>query len=71
MKAKGRERFGWAVDREAAHVVSAHAEQGRSLLWNGVVLFDDFGEILPNGRSISAPRPRIPWPRCDGQPERP
>jgi hypothetical protein len=36
-----------APDREAAHVVSAHSEQGWSLLCNGVVLFEDNGEILP------------------------
>jgi hypothetical protein len=38
-----------AVDRDAAHVVSSHPEQGWSLLCNGVVVFEDFGEILPNG----------------------
>jgi hypothetical protein len=38
-----------AADRDAAHVVSAHPEQGWSLLCNGVVMFDDFGEILPDG----------------------
>jgi hypothetical protein len=38
-----------AADRDAAHVVSAHPEQGWSLLCNGVVVFEDFGEILPNG----------------------
>jgi hypothetical protein len=38
-----------ALDRDAAHVVSAHPEQGWSLLCNGVVVFDDFGEILPDG----------------------
>ena len=38
-----------AADRDAAHVVSGHPEQGWSLLCNGVVVFDDFGEILPNG----------------------
>jgi hypothetical protein len=38
-----------AFDRDAAHVVSAHPEQGWSLLCNGVVVFDDFGEILPDG----------------------
>jgi len=38
-----------AVDRDAAHVVSAHPEQGWSLLCNGVVVFDDLGELLPNG----------------------
>lgn len=38
-----------AADRDAAHVVSSHPEQGWSLLCNGVVVFDDFGEILPDG----------------------
>ena len=38
-----------AVDRDAAHVLSAHPEQGWSLLCNGVVVFEDFGEILPDG----------------------
>ncbi|MDQ0790237.1 MULTISPECIES: DUF5999 family protein [Streptomyces] len=44
-----------ATDREAATVVSAHPDQGWSLLCNGVVLFDDTGEILPDGK-IVAPR---------------
>ena len=39
-----------AADRDAAHVVSAHPEQGWSLLCNGVVLFEDFGELLPDGQ---------------------
>ena len=34
-----------ALDRTAARVVACHAEQGWSLLCNGVVFFDD-GEIL-------------------------
>jgi hypothetical protein len=38
-----------AFDRDAAHVISAHPEQGWSLLCNGVVVFEDFGEILPDG----------------------
>jgi hypothetical protein len=38
-----------ALDRDAAHVLSAHPEQGWSLLCNGVVVFEDFGEILPDG----------------------
>ena len=42
------------VDRDAAHVVSAHPEQGWSLLCNGVVVFEDFGEILPNGSCIGS-----------------
>jgi hypothetical protein len=34
----------------AAHVRAAHPEQGWSLLCNGVVLFDDLGMLLPDGR---------------------
>jgi Family of unknown function (DUF5999) len=43
-------------DRDAAHVVAAHPEQGWSLLCNGVVVFEDFGELLPNGECIGARR---------------
>ena len=43
-------------DRDAAHVISAHPEQGWSLLCNGIVLFEDFGELLPNGQSFAARR---------------
>ncbi len=46
-----------APDREAAHVVAAHPEQGWSLLCNGVIVFDDTGELLPDGRSIAPARP--------------
>src|SRR3954453_9590861 len=38
-----------AIDRDAAHVLAAHPEQGWSLLCNGVGVFEDFGEILPDG----------------------
>jgi hypothetical protein len=44
-----------AVDRDAARVISSHPEQGWSLLCNGVVLFEDTGELLPDGRVV-APR---------------
>ena len=44
-------------DREAARVVAAHPEQGWSLLCNGVVLFDDTGELLPGGEVIDPHRP--------------
>jgi Family of unknown function (DUF5999) len=44
-----------ATDRAAARIVAAHPEQGWSLLCNGVVLFDDGGVLLPDGRSISPP----------------
>jgi hypothetical protein len=36
-----------ASDRDAAHVVAAHPEQGWSLLCNGIVLFDGAGELIP------------------------
>ena len=42
-----------ASDREAAHVVASHPEQGWSLLCNGVVVFEDTGALLPDGRSIA------------------
>jgi len=45
-----------ATDRDAAHVMAAHPEQGWSLLCNGVVVFEDFGEILPDGQSCAARR---------------
>ena len=41
--------------RGTAHVVVAHPEQGWSLLCNGVVLFDDDGELLPDGRAVPPP----------------
>jgi Family of unknown function (DUF5999) len=39
-------------DHAAARVVAAHPEQGWSLLCNGAVLFDDYGELLPDGRAL-------------------
>jgi hypothetical protein len=45
-----------APDCEAAHVVAAHPEQGWSLLCNGVVVFDDTGELLPDGRMVAPHR---------------
>lgn len=45
-----------AADRDAAHVIVSHPEQGWSLLCNGVVLFEDTGELLPDGQSIAARR---------------
>jgi Family of unknown function (DUF5999) len=46
--------------RSAAHVIAAHPEQGWSLLCNGIVLFDDGGLLLLNGRA-EAPH-RRPFP---------
>jgi Family of unknown function (DUF5999) len=39
--------------RDLAVVVRSHPEQGWSLLCNGVVLFDDDGELLPDGRAVA------------------
>jgi hypothetical protein len=46
-----------APDREAAHAIVCHPEQGWSLLCNGVVIFEDTGELLPNGAMIAPHRP--------------
>ncbi len=48
-----------AADHDAARVVSGHPEQGWSLLCNGVVVFEDTGEILPDGSAV-APHRRLP-----------
>jgi len=48
-----------APDHDAARTVAAHPEQGWSLLCNGVVLFDDSGELLPGGRAL--PPPQASW----------
>jgi hypothetical protein len=37
--------------------MAAHPEQGWSLLCNGVVLFEDTGELLPSGVVIDPHRP--------------
>ena len=41
-----------APDRLAARAVARHPEQGWSLLCNGIVLFDDAGQLLPDGRAV-------------------
>ncbi|GAA1720716.1 MULTISPECIES: DUF5999 family protein [Streptomyces] len=45
-----------ASDHDSARLVATHPEQGWSLLCNGVVIFADTGELLPDGRAIPAPR---------------
>ena len=47
-----------ASDRDAALIVAEHHDQGWVLLCNGVVLFEDTGELLPDGRAV-APRPLV------------
>lgn len=44
-------------DREAARVVAARPEQGWSLLCNGVIAFEDTGDLLPDGRAVAPHRP--------------
>ncbi len=46
-----------APDHDAARVVASHPEQGWSLLCNGVVVFEDTGEILPNRTCVAPHRP--------------
>ncbi|QNP69638.1 hypothetical protein IAG44_09405 [Streptomyces roseirectus] len=36
-----------------AHVVAAHPEQGWNLLCDGTIVFDDCGELLPDGRVVA------------------
>ncbi|WP_330307942.1 MULTISPECIES: DUF5999 family protein [unclassified Streptomyces] len=43
-----------SVDPGAVHIVAAHPEQGWNLLCNGAIVFDDTGELLPDG-SVVAP----------------
>jgi len=46
-----------SADREAALLTASHPEQGWSLLCNGVLLFEDTGELLPDGQIIAPHRP--------------
>jgi hypothetical protein len=41
-----------AADHARASVTVDHPEQGWCLLCNGVVLFDDSGQLLPDGRAV-------------------
>ena len=49
-----------APDRDAARVLSCHPEQGWSLLCNGVIIFEDTGELLPDGTCIAPHRGPAP-----------
>ena len=48
-----------AHDRSRARTTASHPEQGWSLLCNGVVLFDDGGSLLPDGRPVAPPPARV------------
>ncbi|WP_405496355.1 DUF5999 family protein [Streptomyces sp. NBC_00096] len=41
-----------APDHDAAATVSSHPEQGWSRLCNGILRFEDGGELLPGGEII-------------------
>ncbi|MCX4529117.1 MULTISPECIES: DUF5999 family protein [unclassified Streptomyces] len=47
------------ADHDAARTVAFHPEQGWSLLCNGLVIFDDTGELLPDGRAVDPRRPAL------------
>lgn len=51
-------------DHDAARVVAAHPEQGFSLLCNGVIVFDDTGELSPSGVVTAPHRPDVPHCSC-------
>ena len=38
------------------HIVAAHPEQGWNLLCDGAIVFDDTGELLPDGRVVAPHR---------------
>ncbi|MFI6254359.1 DUF5999 family protein [Streptomyces sp. NPDC051016] len=44
-------------DREAAVVLVSHPEQGWSLLCNALIVFDDTGDLLSDGRVVAPHRP--------------
>ncbi|PRH81100.1 hypothetical protein C6N75_00675 [Streptomyces solincola] len=46
-----------AADREAARTIRHRPEQGWTLLCNGVLLFEDTGELLPDGQVVAPRRP--------------
>ncbi|MFJ8463385.1 DUF5999 family protein [Streptomyces swartbergensis] len=45
-----------SAGRQGAVIVSAHPEQGWSLLSDGTIVFDDTGELLPDGRVVDPHR---------------
>jgi hypothetical protein len=49
-----------AVDHDAARIVASHPEQGWNLLCNGVIVFEDTGELMPDGSSVEPHRGPAP-----------
>jgi hypothetical protein len=52
-----------APDHLAARIVADKPSQGWSLLCNGVIEFDDGGELLPDGRAVTPDRRAFVSPR--------
>ena len=46
-----------APDHDAARLVASWPEQGWGLLCNGVVVFEDRGELLPDRTAVAPHRP--------------
>ena len=42
-----------AQDHDAARAIASFPEQGWSLLCNGVIVFEDTGEIMPDGSAVA------------------
>ena len=53
-----------AIDRDAARATVSFPEQGWSLLCNGVIIFDDTGELLPDGNIVAPHRGPAPHAGC-------
>ncbi|MFI1726426.1 DUF5999 family protein [Streptomyces sp. NPDC020489] len=51
-----------SADSEAAVVVVSQPEQGWSLLCNGVIVFDDTGDVRPDGHATAPHRPTPIYP---------
>jgi hypothetical protein len=49
-----------AVDHDAARIIASHPVQGWNLLCNGVIVFEDTGELMPDGSSIEPHRGPAP-----------
>jgi len=49
-----------ASDHDMAKVINRHDEIGVSVLCNDVWLYDDTGELLPDGTAIAPHRPECP-----------
>ncbi|WP_331751000.1 DUF5999 family protein (plasmid) [Streptomyces globisporus] len=51
-----------AADHDSARLISFHPEQGWGKLCNGVLLFDDTGELLPGGQVVAPHRGAVRVP---------